>query len=45
MTDQPIEDREEAPDPGQNDLQPDQTGKGFGEDEGERERGLPDESE
>jgi hypothetical protein len=46
MTDQPLRDREDAadtePDP-TDDLLEEQEGKGYGEDEGERDQSLPDE--
>jgi hypothetical protein len=42
MTDQPLEDREDAP--GQSDdLQEEQQETGYGADEGEREESLPEE--
>jgi hypothetical protein len=42
MTDQPLEDREDAPE-SPDDLQEEQEDKGYGADEGEREESLPDE--
>jgi predicted DNA-binding WGR domain protein len=43
MTDQPFEDREDAEPEAADDLLESQEGKGYGEDEGEREQSLPDE--
>jgi hypothetical protein len=42
MTDQPLEDREDAPEQA-DDIQEAQEDAGYGADEGEREESLPDE--
>jgi hypothetical protein len=42
MTDQPLDDRDDAPEPPE-ELQEEQEDKGYGADEGKREESLPEE--